>query len=221
LAANRPPHISWPFGGLELDMSETPAALSKKPRLPAWIAGLTLLGIAALVYVVFLVVSKPEKVDLKTLAHGAFAKLEILAPAPPQPASRFTDAAGKERTLADWRGKVVVLNLWATWCTPCQKEMPSLARLAKNAGGRVAVIPVSVDKAEDRGLAIRTLKKLSGDQLGFYSDPSYAIAFDAQTQSFPATIIYSRDGVELARLNGDADWSSPEATKLVTAALTN
>jgi thiol-disulfide isomerase/thioredoxin len=200
-------------------MSETPAALSKKPRFPAWMAGLALLGIAALVYVVFLVVSKPEKVDLKTLANGGFAKLEILEKAPVQPATKFTDAAGKERTLAEWRGKVVVLNLWATWCTPCQKEMPSLAALAKNAGGRVAVIPVSVDKPEDRAFAIRTLKKLAGDKLDFYSEPSYSIAWDAQTQSFPTTIIYSRTGVELARLNADADWSTPEATRLVKAAL--
>jgi thiol-disulfide isomerase/thioredoxin len=207
---------------LELDMSESPAALSKKPRLPAWLAGLALLGIAALVYVVFLVVSKPERVDLKTLATGEFAKLEFLqASAPVQPATKFTDAAGKERTLAEWRGKVVVLNLWATWCTPCQKEMPSLAKLAENAGGRVAVIPVSVDKTEDRAFAIRTLKKLGAENLGFYNDPSYSIAWDAHTQSFPTTIIYSRDGVELARLNADADWSTPEATKLVKAALTN
>lgn len=202
-------------------MSETPAALSKKPRPPAWMAGLALIGIVALCYVVFLVVSKPEKIDLKTLAAGEFAKLEVLAQAPPQPGTRFTDAEGRERTLAEWRGKVVVLNLWATWCTPCQKEMPSLAKLARNVGGGVAVIPVSVDKVEDRGLAIRTMKKLGAENLGFYNDPSYAIAWDAQTQTFPTTIIYSRTGVELARLNADADWSSPEAKKLVQAALTN
>lgn len=202
-------------------MSETPAALSKTLRFPAWAAGLALAGLAALVYVVFLAVSKPERVDLKTLATGGFAKLEILENAPPLPPAKFTDAAGAERNLAEWRGKVVVLNLWATWCTPCQKEMPSLAQLAQNAGGRVAVIPVSMDKAEDRALAIRTLKKLAGDKLGFYQDPSYAIAWDAQTQSFPTTIIYSREGVELARLNADADWSTPEAKRLVQAALTN
>jgi thiol-disulfide isomerase/thioredoxin len=203
-------------------MSETPATPAKKTRPPIWAAGAALFGLAALVYVVFLAVSKPAaKVDLKSFAQGEFVALQLGADAPAQPITAFTDAAGKQRTLADWRGKVVVMNLWATWCTPCQKEMPSLAKLAENTGGDVVVIPISVDKVEDRTFAQRTLKKLSGDKLGFYSDPSYAIAFDAKTASFPTTIIYSRTGVEVARLNAEADWSTPEAARLVKAALTH
>ncbi len=81
--------------------------------------------------------------------------------------------------------------------------------------------PVSVDKTEDHSFAVRTLKKLAGDKLGFYNDPVLFHRVDAKTQSFPTTIIYSRAGVELARLNADSDWSTPEAKKLVDAALTN
>jgi thiol-disulfide isomerase/thioredoxin len=223
LAANRPPHISWPLalGGLDLDsdMSETTAEPPKKPHRALLWPALALIGLAVLVYVVFLVVSKPGPSDLKSLAGPGLEKLEVLAKPPAQPTTRFVDAAGATHTLADWRGKVVLVNLWATWCAPCVKEMPTLAALSERVKrDGVAVVAISMDK-EDRAFAARRLAQLSSGKLAFYNEPSYAIAFDAQAPGFPTTIIYSRDGHELARVSGEADWSKPQARRLVEAAL--
>jgi thiol-disulfide isomerase/thioredoxin len=162
--------------------------------------------------------SKPA--SAQGFAHGALEKLEVRAAPPRQPPDSFEDRAGKQRTLADWRGRVVVVNLWATWCEPCKKEMPTLGVLAQAYKGKdVAVIAISVDKLSDRDLALATLAQLSKGQLDLYQAPSYDIAFNVDGSAFPTTIIYGRDGAEIARLAGGADWSSPEARGLIDWAL--
>ncbi len=195
----------------------------KPPKTPlAWrLAGiLALIGAAAVLYVLFQSVSKPTEAGFARFSRGGLAKLVALPEPPPQPGTAFTDAGGSARTLKDFRGQVVVLNLWATWCAPCVEEMPTLAALAgRFAGEPVRVVALSVDRAGDNAFAQRRLAKLSGGRLAFFHDPTYAVAFDAQTQGFPTTIVYSKDGRELARLAGAADWSGPEAAALIEAAL--
>src|SRR5689334_7223311 len=116
------------------------------------VRGLALAGVAAALYVIPACSSKPG--DLKALAHGAMKDLVVEAsPAPPPPVP-FTDAAGQTHSLADFKGKTVVLNLWATYCAPCVEEMPTLAKLkTETAGQDVAIVPVSVDRAADRANA--------------------------------------------------------------------
>ncbi|OJU10588.1 MAG: hypothetical protein BGN86_06795 [Caulobacterales bacterium 68-7] len=136
--------------------------------------------------------------------------------ATPAPTIGFTDAAGKPVTLADFKGQVVVLNLWATWCGPCKEEMPTLAKLqAAYATQPVKVIALSVDRDRDFALADRMIGALP--PLTVYRDPGYKFAFGMtpRAEGFPTTVFYDRKGNERARLSGGADWSSPEARELV------
>src|SRR5580658_4490334 len=131
-------------------------------------------GLAGALYVIAGCTARPA-VDLKTLAVGQMPKLEVTAPAP-SPAANFTTADGRALSLADFKGKAVVLNLWATWCGPCVEEMPTLARLAEETRGQpLAIVPVSVDRTEDRANALAFLARRP--PLAFYGDPSYGLAF--------------------------------------------
>jgi thiol-disulfide isomerase/thioredoxin len=180
-----------------------------------------LIGLVVVSYAVLAGCSKPAETDLSKLAVGPLAKLEVLPKPPAQPAGEFMDAAGAKHTLAEFKGKVAVVNFWATWCAPCVKEMPGLASLAGSMKGKpVVFVPISVDKVEDKQFAIDRLGQLSSKAFDFYSDPSYAMVYDASAAGLPTTVIYGKDGVELARLSGgDVDWASPEAKLMLEAAL--
>lgn len=183
--------------------------------------GAALFGVAAVVYIIVQASFKPEQDNgLKSVARGAMAKLELPSEPTPAPSTRFYDAEGKPLRIADFRGKVLVLNLWATWCPPCVAEMPTLAKLqAEYAGKPVAVVPVSVDTAQ----AVEKAKLFIGQHppLAFYSDRDMKLpfAFKPPVPGMPTTIIYGPDGVEQARLSGGADWSGPDARAVVDAVL--
>lgn len=186
-------------------------------------AGLALaaLGLLAVLYVVSASLSKPEDGGYKRFAKGPLRELVVLRDPPPQSSRPFTTADGFETKLQNFRGKVVVLNLWATWCAPCIEEMPTLAALQAAYKDRdLVVVPVSLDTRAKRDRAIKDLAELSQGRLGFYADPTAAVAFDSRAgEGMPITIIYSRDGRELARYAGAANWNSPEAHALFEAAL--
>lgn len=139
----------------------------------------------------------------------------------PQPVAEFEfqNAEGETVTLADFRGEVVLVNLWATWCAPCRKEMPSLDRLAdavEDADFRV--LPLSVDRAgPDKARAF--LDEIGVRNLEFYIDPTARAGMNLKAFGLPVTILLNRDGQELGRLVGPAEWDSPEAEALVRAAL--
>jgi thiol-disulfide isomerase/thioredoxin len=148
------------------------------------------------------------------------AKLLLTDKPAPTPDTVFNDAAGKPHTLAEFKGKVAIVNIWANWCAPCKAEIPSLARLAvAYAGKPVAVVPVSVGKGDDetagRAFIIRN------PPLTFYTEPTYALtfAFRPAVDAMPTTVIYDRKGVERARLAGGADWSGPDARAVVDSLL--
>lgn len=135
------------------------------------------------------------------------------------PAHRFLDAAGAERSLADWRGRVVLLNLWATWCAPCLKEMPDLDRLQAELGSAdFEVVAVSVDRA-GAAASQKFLEKTGVKQLKLYADPSARLATTVGAVGLPATLLIGRDGREIGRLLGPADWGGEDAKRLVGWAL--
>ena len=183
--------------------------------------GVALFGVAAVLYIIVQASSKPEQAGgLQAVARGEMKKLELPLEATVGPSHAFLDAAGKPVHVADFKGKVLVLNLWATWCAPCLAEMPTLARLAQAYADRpVTVAAVSVDSQKDVEKARAFIAKNA--PLAFYSDPQMKLpfAFTPPVNGMPTTVIYSADGRELGRLSGGADWSGPDARAVIDRAL--
>jgi thiol-disulfide isomerase/thioredoxin len=155
----------------------------------------------------------------RELATGALAAFLVKPDRRPVPDIAFQDGSGKPLKLSDWKGKVVLVNLWATWCAPCRKEMPDLAELQKELGSdQFEVLAISVDrKGAEASSAF--LKDTGADNLKLYIEPTTAIVGELQAIGLPVTILVDRKGNEIGRLLGPADWSSPEAKALIKAAL--
>ncbi len=131
----------------------------------------------------------------------------------------FLDKDGKSRLLKEWQGKVVLLNLWATWCAPCRKEMPSLDRLQAELGSdKFEVVAVSADKTGVAG-AKRFLDQIKVEKLGVYADPTVRIHSGLKAIGMPATLLLDAKGREIGRLVGPAEWDSDEAKTLIKAAI--
>jgi thiol-disulfide isomerase/thioredoxin len=134
---------------------------------------------------------------------------EFIPESPPQPApeTSFTDAAGKPASFADFKGKPVVVNLWATWCQPCLKEMPSLDRLQAGLGDRLAVAAVS----EDRGGAERVgpfVAAMGLQKLKIYLDPKSDVGHAFNVRGLPTSIVIDAKGQVVGRVEGAAEWDS-------------
>lgn len=159
----------------------------------------------------------PKQPSTRLIAYARGSLAQLQAP-PPSPATVyvFQDAEGRDVRFADFRGKVTVVNLWATWCAPCRLEMPTLAALAKHYQGRddLAVVTVSmdVDKAVPEARAFIA----ENAPLDFYVDPKFQLAFEFPGKgAMPQTILLDRQGQIRAVLTGEADWASPEALALI------
>jgi thiol-disulfide isomerase/thioredoxin len=146
---------------------------------------------------------------------GTLAKL-ILHEAPrPLPAIAFQGAEGEPLDLAAVKGKVVLLNLWATWCAPCIQEMPALDRLQARLGERgFEVLAISLDRGGAR-LVKPFYEKAGLKALGIYLDPTSKIASALGARGLPTSLLLDRDGREIGRLEGEADWDAPEAVALI------
>ena len=155
-----------------------------------------------------------DRAELEALREGGLEKL-VIHDEPRLPITQaWADEHGNKVSLDDYPGDVVVMNFWATWCPPCKAEMPSLDRLAERMEGRgLSVLPISIDRTaaqiEDffRGARI--------DTLGIHHDRSRKVSREAGVLGLPATLILDPEGREVARLVGDADWSSPQAVRLI------
>ena len=135
------------------------------------------------------------------------------------PVVKFQDAAGAERTLADWRGKVVLLNLWATWCLPCRKEMPSLDRLQKEMGSdKFEVVAISVDR-KGAAASKKFLDETQAERLALYVDATARLSSELRVVGLPATLLLDAQGREIGRLLGPAEWDSEDAKRLIRSAM--
>jgi len=135
------------------------------------------------------------------------------------PEIKFQDGDGRERSLADWRGKVVLLNLWATWCLPCRKEMPALDRLQASLGSdQFQVVAISVDRTGLAG-AKKFLEETQTPNLAVYADPTARLASSLRAAGLPATLLIDKEGREIGRLLGPAEWDGEAARRLIQSAL--
>ena len=146
---------------------------------------------------------------------GWMEKLEPAENSAPMPETVFTDRSGRKLTLKNFRGKIVLLNFWATWCGPCVREMPSLERLhTMLQGNDFTVIALSEDR---RGWdkITRFQDKIGLKGLPLFHDVSSKMMFATKARGLPTTILVGRDGKELGRLTGSAEWDTDEAVALI------
>jgi thiol-disulfide isomerase/thioredoxin len=159
---------------------------------------------------------------LAPLARGEVAAINIASEPKLLPDLAFKDAGGQPRTLADFRGRTVLLNLWATWCVPCRKEMPALEALqAKLGDDKFQVLAINIDTRNlDKPKAWLDEVGITG--LGYFADPSAKVFQDLKSIGkaigMPTTLLIDPQGCELGTLAGPAEWASDDAIKLIEAA---
>ena len=135
----------------------------------------------------------------------------------------FHDASGAQKTLADWSGRTVLLNLWATWCVPCRKEMPALDALEGAMGGPAfEVVAVNID-TRDPDKPRNWLNDVGIRQLGYYADPSFKVFQDLKligvAFGMPTTLLVDPARCEIGVIAGPAEWASDDGVRLIKAAL--
>lgn len=187
-------------------------------------AGLFLVALAAIVYVLISALGGEEASgsSLERYATGTLEKLDFTNAGAPVPGGTFDTAEGAEADLASFRGKTILVNYWATWCGPCEREMPSLGALQKARGGDAfEVVAISIDSDEDVDYAKRRLTELGAANITFRHAPLDRgdIVYGAEVQGFPTSILYGPDGLEIARLSGEADWAAAEAVQFIDAVI--
>jgi thiol-disulfide isomerase/thioredoxin len=156
------------------------------------------------------------------LARGEVAALTMATGPLRVPDLAFDDAGGKPRKLSDWRGKTVLVNLWATWCVPCRKEMPALDELqAKLGGPNFEVIAINID-TRDLDKPKTFLKEATLIRLGYFADPKAKVFQElkavGRALGMPTSVLVDGAGCEIATIAGPAEWASDDAVKLIKAA---
>ncbi len=135
------------------------------------------------------------------------------------PEVRFLNGKGEDVSLKDWKGKVVLLNVWATWCAPCREEMPALDRLQAELGSdKFQVVALAVDKSGLDG-ARKFLTDIKVGNLALFADPTARDGLALKVIGMPTSILIDREGREIGRLIGPAAWDSAEAKRLIEAQL--
>src|SRR6202048_1069192 len=160
---------------------------------------------------------------LAPLAHGEVAALTMATTPLRLPDLAFQDAEGKPKKLSDWRGRTVLVNLWATWCVPCRTEMPALESLQTRLGGpNFEVVAVNID-TRDPEKPKNFLKEAHLTRLGYFSDQKAKVFQDlkaiGRALGMPTSVLVDSQGCEIATIAGPAEWDSDDAIKLITAAV--
>lgn len=130
---------------------------------------------------------------------------------------KFVDADGGEHQLADWQGKYVAVNFWATWCAPCRKEMPSLDALQGEFGGDDFEVVTIATGRNTLPAITRFFEEANVTRLPILLDPKLELAREMAVLGLPITIILNPEGQEIARLQGDAEWFSDSAKEIIAA----
>jgi thiol-disulfide isomerase/thioredoxin len=160
---------------------------------------------------------------LAPLAHGEVAALTMATAPLRLPDLTFEDADGKPRKLSDWHGRIVLVNLWATWCVPCRKEMPALESLQTRLGGPdFEVVAVNID-TRDPEKPRNFLKEANLTRLSYFTDQKAKVFQDlkaiGRALGMPTSVLVDGEGCEIATLAGPAEWSSDDAIRLIRAAV--
>ncbi len=137
----------------------------------------------------------------------------------PMPEMTFLNGKSEPVTLSSFKGKTILLNLWATWCAPCREEMPSLDRLQKALGSdKFEVVALSLDR-QGLDASKKFLTEVKAENLKLYVDPSAKQGTNLKVIGMPTTILIDKEGRELGRLAGPAEWDSADAKKLIEASM--
>jgi thiol-disulfide isomerase/thioredoxin len=187
--------------------------MNRRPAI-ILVAGAILAVLSAAVYIWL---AAPDSAPASRMA--GFANYVEAKELKPVPAIRFMDASGRVMTLEDFRGRVVVLNLWATWCTPCVAEMPTLDRLQQQLGEEDAIVlALSIDRGGQE--AVKEFYAKTGvSNLKVFVDPTMRAQSDIGILGLPTTLIIDREGRERGRLVGPAEWDDEAAVDLVRRAM--
>ena len=190
--------------------------MTKNMRLMAKVPGFLLVP---LIVTAFAVQSSIPSLAPPARAEEGLAGFEAIEPPVAAPGVAFENRAGERLTPADFRGKVILLNLWATWCAPCIRELPSLDRLnAKLGGESFEVVALSIDR---KGWPVidAFFARLGIETLAGYLDATMRATAAMGATSLPTTILIDTQGREIGRMNGPAEWDSEAAEALILSAI--
>ena len=218
-------------------MTDQPHFSPDSARRRRWVAAVVLLAAAgALVGAVYGIGSAIRNPDaaacrpavelarrIAPLARGEVAAVAVAGKPLRLPDLTFNDADGRRRALADWRGRSVLFNLWATWCIPCRQEMPALDALqAKLGGPDFEIVAVNID-TRDPDKPRSWLREVGITRLAYYADPSAKVFQDLKIAGkaigMPTTLLVDPSGCEIGTISGPAEWASEDGVRLVSAAL--
>ncbi|KYH01666.1 thiol:disulfide interchange protein [Bradyrhizobium sp. DOA1] len=212
-------------------LDKTPSA---KRRIPLVIAAVAVVGLAGFAALYGLGLSRAPSGDptckpavataqkIAPLAHGEVAALTMASAPLKLPDLTFEDADGKPKKLSDFRGKTLLVNLWATWCVPCRKEMPALDELqGKLSGPNFEVVAINID-TRDPEKPKTFLKEANLVRLSYFSDQKAKVFQDlkaiGRALGMPTSVLVDPQGCEIATIAGPAEWASEDALKLIRAA---
>ncbi|MHA6288928.1 TlpA family protein disulfide reductase [Maricaulis sp. CAU 1757] len=182
------------------------------------IGAMVAVGIGFFLYVFFAGMDKGNTGSLDTFARGEMRAFTTVSDAPPQPNLAYYDGNGDEVRLTDYRGQVILVNYWATWCGPCVEEMPALSALQAELGGEdFQVVTVTLDRSIEDARAF--LERMELENLPLIHDSSFSSPSQVRAIGLPMSILYDRLGREMGRVPAPAEWDSEEAIALVEAAI--
>ncbi len=176
----------------------------------------SLLAVAILIRTIPTGANEAERVQLMA-ADAPRSPLGQFVPAsPPRPAPQvsFSDATGASANLSDFAGKPVLLNLWATWCAPCRREMPSLERLQARLGDKITVLAISEDIGGNKAVA-PFIAKFGLKAVKTYLDPKSTLTQAFNVDGLPTSFLIDRRGRVIGRVEGEAEWDSPKMLSVI------